>query len=149
MQSATRSHITPCTLHRTTGHNIQNTIILFATVFTNAKHWTQFLSKESSPYHPAFMFKIHFNIILSRKPGCPTRSLPYTLLSPIEIFSFRKRSSWRWCAASLAFNGYQGLFPGSKSPGSGAAHSPPPSTAATVYTHIFTPPICLLGVVFH
>jgi hypothetical protein len=47
MQSSTLSHITPCTLHRTTctGHDIQNTIILFVAVFTNAKHWTQFLVK--------------------------------------------------------------------------------------------------------
>lgn len=92
---------------------------------------------------------LHFSIILSRKPGCPTGSLRYTHLSPIEIFSFRKRSSWLWCAASLAFNGYQELFPGSKSPGSEAAHSSPPSTVATVYSQIFTSLICLLSVAFN
>ena len=34
-----------CTVHRTAEHNTQNTIILFTTVLTSAKHWTQFLVK--------------------------------------------------------------------------------------------------------
>jgi hypothetical protein len=71
-------------------------------------------------------------IILSRKPGCVARSLWYTHLSPLEIFSFRKRSNWLRCAASLEFNGYQGLFPGSKSSENESAHSSPSSTVATV-----------------